>query len=316
MPPVDVIFHVPGVALSGGESFPLGTGHITALPFEQWQQLDDAFSFAQTKFDKTHPSFWTGQVSIDNISQEDIFNAASSTRHTVHSAFLLEPRMPWLPSPDFSVTYCRLPSSDGVMRLIGPMEREWIIYGSEVKVSYDAESIAQVDRLFHWLKPLQPLSRHKTANAGLAVLERTSRPDSWWGGDDGSSINDFVHCVAACEDLMLPQDRAVNKTDTFGRHAAALTESAFANLKQWAKVWSSVYRFRSELMHGRIGFHALDEDRKRLLPMARRLLGQVILSSLALQLGEQEDSLPQLLKNAFADPEAHAALHQQLGERP
>jgi hypothetical protein len=316
MTQVEMFFHVPGVVLKGGDSFPLGAGRVTALSFEQWQQLDDAFSFAGTRFDKARPAFWTGQVPIDNITQEDMLDAANSIRQTVHSAFLLEPRTPWLPSPVFSVTYCRFPSSDGVMRLIGSMEREWVVYGSDVRVLYDAAAIAQVDRLVRWLQTFQPLSQHKTAYAGLSVLERTSRPDNWWGDDYECSINDFVHCVAACEDLMLPQEPAVNKTDTFGRHAAALTESTFANVKQWAKAWSNVYRFRSELMHGQIGLHALDVDLKRLLPMARQLLRQIILSSLALQLREQDDSLPQLLKNAFIDPDAHAALHQSLEEQP
>jgi len=317
MTAIEVVFHLPGVVIEGEGSFPLGSGRVEALSFDQWQRIDNAFYFASAKFTRSRPVFWVGNVNLETVTQENILKEASTIRYKVHSAFLLEPRLPWIPTPVLSVTYCRVPTNEQVvksmwLRQIGPMEREWVVYGSDVNVYYDATTLSQVDQLFTWLEKFYPLSYYKSAFVGLSVLERTARPDSWWGDSYKHSINDFVHCVAACEDLML-QPNTKNLTDTFGRHAAALTSSTHSKVKQLAKPWSQVYHLRTKLMHGRIGLDALDDNDKKLLSMARNLLREIIIAVLSLQLcHDDEDSLPSLLAQAFVDPVAHATLHQRL----
>ena len=318
MTAIEIVFHLPGVVIKGEGSFSLGSGRVEALSFDQWQRIDNAFYFAEAKFTRSRPVFWVGNVNLETFTQENILKEASTIRYKVHSAFLIEPRLPCIPTPDLSVTYCRVPINEQSMWIhqIGPMEREWVVYGSDVNVYYDTTTLSQVDQLFTWLEEFYPLTHFKSAFAGLSVLEYTTRPESWWGDSYKHSINDFVHCVAACEDLML-QPNTKNLTDTFGRHAAALTSSKHSEGKQSAKFWSQVYHLRTKLMHGQIGLDALDDNDKKLLPMARILLREIIIAVLLLQLcHDDEDSLPSLLAPAFVDPVAHATLHQRLEARP
>ena len=157
MTQIKVIFHLPSIVLEGNESFPLGYGRVETLSFEQWQQIDNAFCFADSEFCRVHPSFWIGEINIDRITQDSISGAATEVLHRVHSAFLLELRLPWIPSPVLSVMYCQVPLDDDTlnsywMRCIGPMEREWVVYGSDVTVLYDAAAISQIDHLFKWME--------------------------------------------------------------------------------------------------------------------------------------------------------------------
>lgn len=320
MTAIEVIFHLPGVVIESGGCFPLGFGRVEALSFDQWQQLDPSFSFAGEKFTRSRPVFWIGGASIETtVSRENISEVVSEIRrvvggiaHKVHLSFLLEQALPWIPTPVLSAMYCRV-FVDGLiatLRFIGPMEREWIVYGSDVKVVYDATTISQVDRSFKWLENFHPLSRYQSASTGFSVLERTARPDSWWGDGYKLNINDFIHCVAACEDiLLLPNTK--NLTDTFGCHSAVLMASTYSEMKQMAKVWSDVYRLRTQLMHGQIRLDDLDHDTKKRLPMARKLLRKIIISVLSLQIHD-DDALPLLLVQAFSDPVVYTELHQRL----
>jgi hypothetical protein len=323
MTEIEVILHLPGIVIETGGGFSLGMGRVEALSFKQWQQLDPSFGFAEENFTKSRPVFWIGVMSIKTIvSRENLSDVsceikeiANNIAHKVHSSFLLGSALAWVPTPILSAIYCRV-FFDGLvatLRFIGPMEREWIVYGSDVKVSYDETTISQVDWLFKWLEKYHPLSCYQSASTGLSVLERTTRPDNWWGDAYKLSVNDFIHCVTACEDILL-QPNTKNLTDTFGCHAAVLMASTYSEIKQMAKIWSDVYRLRTQLMHGKIRLDDLDHEARKSLPMARKLLRKIIISVLSLQVHDNE-ALPSLLVQAFSDPIAYTTLHQRLKTR-
>lgn len=316
MATMDVFFHLPGVSLQGGNDFPFGKGRVSVMSFERWQQLDPSFAFAGERFARNRPVFWFAEGLPWNDST-DPKAVAQEIAHDVHMAFLLEKRAPWLPSPILSTVY--LIASGIIYRLIGPMEREWVVYGSELLVPYGEHDVTAVSLLYRQLQQLSPLSRSQRVQAGLTVLERTSRPESWWGSAFMHSVNDFIHCMAGCEELLLPQEQKVSSTSKvstaapFSRLAATLTAPAFADIKEWTQFWSDVYQLRNKMMHGLIGLGNMDETYKRLLPTARRLLRQLIVTALALQLAG-ENNLAHMLHEASLDPNIHANLRHLMTE--
>ena len=316
MATMDIFFHLPGVSLKDGDNFPLGLGRVAVMSFERWQELDPSFAFAGKKFARNRPVFWCAEGLLWDDST-DPQAVAQEIAHGVHMAFLLEERAPWLPSPILSTVY--LIASGIIYRLIGPMEREWVVYGSELLVPYGEHDVTAVNRLYRRLQQLPALSRYQQVQAGLIVLERTSRPESWWGSTFMHSVNDFIHCMAGCEELLLPQEQKVSgksKVSTaapFSRLAATLTAPTFADIKKGMQFWSDVYQLRNKLMHGLIGLGNVDETYKMLLPTARRLLRQLIVTTLALQLAG-ENNLSHMLHEASLDPNIHAHLRHLMEE--
>ncbi len=319
---IEVTFHLPGIILEETERFTLGSGHVQALSFAKWQQLDQSFQFAEKKYNKSRPVFWTGIFVLEETaSQDDMNNIINDISNKVHTAFLLESKLPWLPTPALSVMYCRVLLTANermqglnalVPRLIGAMEREWIVYGPDVKIPYNAQAIDHVDRVFKWMEKYHPLNQYKTAATGLSVMERTARPDSWWGDAYKHSINDFLHCIAACENLLLPPNYD-NKTDLFGKYAAIIMAATYAKRKPIAKQWSQVYQLRHNLMHGRVGLNSLDEHEKHLLPMPRYLLREIIMTVLLLELDDSgQETLALLLEQALTNPGEYIIMQQRL----
>lgn len=322
MTSMEAIIHLPGIVLEADGRFPLGPGRVECLPFEQWQMIDDTFAFADRHYSRSRPAFWRGELDVQSLREDALLNAIEPVRERIHTAFLLDPELPCIPHPALSATYIRIQedeSSDvktNLIKLLGPIEREWIVYGPDISTSFDSARLAQVDRLFWWLEAYQPLSHYRLAAAGLAALERTSRPDNWWGGDSRQNIYDFLACIAACEDLILADDSPGTKVDCFGCHAAALMSDDHGEAKSTSSEWAELYRLRTQLMHGRIGLDDLNKAERRRLPMGRRLLREIILAGLLIGSEKDENSLPSLLSEASKDANAHAALQLRLKQRP
>lgn len=319
--------HLPGVTLET-DSSTLGPGRVGHLPFEEWLRLDPTFPHVESKYQKAHPTFWIGEIPMGNdTGNEEILKLGCELSWNLHCAFLLEPRVPWLPSPALSVRYLTVKGHpafpDGVegppKRLIGPAEREWVVFGSPVSVPYDPLALAQVAREFEWMARLDLDSAFGGVHAALAVLERTARPDSWWGSDEYlHSVNDFVHCMAACEGMLLADDTVGDNdtiTDTFGKQAAVVTARTQDELASFARHWSDLYRLRSRLVHGRIGLSELEDVQRARLPQARTLLRALIKAAIAFKIeARSDDTLPALLTQALADSTAYAALRNRLEE--
>jgi hypothetical protein len=313
--------HLPGVVLPG-EQCALGPGRIARLPFETWQTLDPAFRDTDRKYERSHPVFWIGDIpgETDDEATPSVFEISFK----LHLAFLLEETAPRLPTPSLSTRYLRVRASSeaseapvtATKRLFGPMEREWLVFGSPLTCTYDAAALSRVATMYGLVERTDPACSVRGIGAGLRTLEWTARPDSWHGGDSlRHDINEFIHCVAASEHILLPsaEERLEGGiTEMFGRHAAALLCHEPAALEANAKGLSDVYRLRSRLIHGRIGARDLTERQRAQLPLGRRLLREILVSALRLGTGNEGLDFPALLSDAFANPIARDELRRRV----
>jgi hypothetical protein len=297
------------------------------LPFETWRQLDPGFPYEERAYVKSAPVFWIGPGPDPT---GDWVNGIQQQSRLLHAALLLGPHRPWLPSPLLSCSYLSYPVQEsGVtaiahLRLIGPLEREVLLYGGEIRVSYSDTDLARLNQLFSWLESYgDPFELAGTCRA-MAVLERTTRPDGTRGFLPGLSPTEFIQAIPAAESLLLPEDIR-NRTDGLGQQAAVLT-ALFnephipdpARLKTLAAEWREVYGLRSRLLHGKTSLTTMDEANLGRLALARALLVWIVFATLGLDLSMGTDSSPlsPLLTEAFKDAEAFKRLRHRLAEVP
>jgi len=314
---IELIVHLPGIALQC-DGADLGAGKVTVLSFDEWQQLDPGFDDEDRKYARSKPAFWIGPLpGSERADAEQLVRHAQAAIWSIHAAFLLGEGVPWLPTPSLSANYLRASADDVVqtLRIVGPAEREWILHGSPLSVPYDQDRLAAVAREYRLIE------RHGLADArggvrgAMSTLETTARPDSWWGaGSYHQAVHDFLHCIAACEAMLLP--KVDNKTEAFGTRAAALTAPHHAQIRAEAAAWSDTYRLRNRLVHGRLGIRQLDASQRALLPRPRHLLRSLVRSALVLdRRDDAEAKLPPLLLSAASDAAEHAQLQRTLGQQ-
>lgn len=325
--PLMMYAHLPGVRLDDGTSgFPLGQGQVDSLPFERWLELDDEFRHVEKKYERSRPAFWVGELAVSDPGDKgEIMGAAEALLWRLHVAFLLEPRTPLLPAPWLSALYFVLPPPPElaelgpfVVRQRGPMEREWIVFGSPLSYSYDAADFTDVGKVFTMFGGSGAAAAFAGLEAGIEALERTARPDSWWGGEQTlRRASEFVHCIGGSEAILLPppEERTPGTlTETFGRHGAALVARSRDEFAARAAEITDLYRLRSRLVHGRIGLRDLHGVQAKQLSAGRALLRAVILGAMALgRSASGAESLPHLLSRAATDPTAHGQLLDRLG---
>jgi hypothetical protein len=239
----------------------------------------------------------------------------------VHRAFLLHPAAPVLPSPSMSVTYLQVesPSVPGAVlskRMIGPCEREWIVFGSAITYRFDDRQLAAVRWGYDALEGFDPTRAFPGVEAGLRVLEVTTRPEFWSDRRPLKRISEFVHCIAAVEHILLPARKdataEIKLTPTFGEYAAVFTKPSRDQLQEDAKKFSDLYRLRTRLLHGELGVTDLKEEDWEALDMGRRLLRDVIVRAVVLgRTRSGDEELPPLLAQAYKNAAAHEILHQR-----
>jgi hypothetical protein len=265
--------------------------------------------------------FLVRQLAPDDQSPETLAIAVSDAIWPVHVAFLLDRKIPLMATPTLSSSYVVLPvlpdSADIVsrstLRFIGPLEREFIVYGSPLTYRYDAEDLVAVDGRCSFLVTNDVRNRGGDVLAAIDVLEETARPDSWYVEDLKTDyLHGFVRCMAACESLLLSADdggKGDSITETFGRHAAALLRPLLRNREEGAKYFSSLYQLRSQLIHGRAVPDQQDQSVLSQLHGGRRLLRDVVCAALTVQVA-MPDGFPlnHILSDAWADPDKQLAL--------
>lgn len=313
--------HVPGLQIDGTE-VPFAGGRLANLPFDDWIALESEFEYADGKYAKAAPVFWIRDLVVEvEATREALASAAYDAVWPMHTAFLLDKRAPLIPTPVLSCLYVAIPPPPeiqdtvtwSVTRLIGPMEREFIVYGSPLTYDYSAEDLASVEDLYRFIESSGVRDWSDDVRAGIEVLEETARPDSWYGGDMAfCQLHGFVRCMAATESiLLLPEEEGGNgeKTQTFGRHATALLAPFLEDRDRAAKYFSGLYRFRSELMHGRSIPDQKDPSVAARLRESRQLLRNVVCAALTLCNAMPEAApLGLLLKESWNDPDRQSAL--------
>ncbi len=313
--------HVPGLKINCVEA-PLACGRLATLPFDEWIALESEFEYADRKYAKADPVFWIRDLNIDDeATQEALSRRAYDAVWPMHTALLLDRGTPLIPTPTLSCCYIAMPArpelSDTlirpVTRLIGAMEREFIVYGSPLTYDYSAEDLASVDDLCRFIESSGVCGRCDDVSAGIEVLEETARPDSWYGGDMVfCQLHGFVRCMAATETILLPPEEELGSgeiTQTFGRHAAALVGPFQNDRDRAAKHFADLYRFRTELVHGRSIPDQQDPSVAARLREGRQLLRNVVCGALILS-NARSDGVPLwlLLKESWDNPSCQTML--------
>ena len=322
---VSFFAHLPGVSLEGVESFPIGLGELVHLSFDEWQELDGKFPYNDRQYKKSRPIFYTGHATLP-ADQDETFHQVSAWVNQLYQSFLMAPTVPFLPVPQLSVIYLKIemprdPTLQSLrFALVGPFEREWIVFGGKIRFTFTSEHLLEIQRAYRLLSTVSPESAFRGVEAGLNTLELTARPEFWWEEDgDLNYINGFIHCMTALENILLEweEDGAKhgNLTRTFGQHATAFTTPSRDDFGNREADFANLYRLRSRLIHGQISVENLDEAGWERLLMARPLLRSVLLLAIALGRTEHEDeSLPSLLSTAYQDADAHQILFKRLTE--
>jgi hypothetical protein len=316
--------HIPGLKLGEGDAYFAG-GLLRRLPFDEWASLESEYQWADSKYERAQPTFWIRELSSD--ATDAMQEAVSAALWPLHTAFLLDHQAPLLANPVLSSCYVRTdppPEYSGVvrssvMRLIGPMERELIVYGDPLTYTYGAADLAAVERRLQFVDANHLRDLNDDIGAGIQVLEETARPDSWYGGNQLiCELHGFVRCMAACESLLLPQIAAAEKveiTQTFGRNAAVLFTASAEQKEHAEKQFVELYRLRTQLIHGRASPVGADAETIEKLAQGRRLLRNIIMGALLLRMRDSDrEPLWQLLRQCWNDPQRHARLAQRLTE--
>jgi len=307
--------HIPGLRIDK-VNVPFAAGRLAKLPFDDWIALESEFEYADRKYVKADPVFWIRDLIIEGeLTQEEMTRAASDAVWPTHTAFLLDERAPLIPTPTLSCCYITVPPAElsdtvtrFVTRLIGPMEREFIVRGSPLTYDYSADDLASIDNLHRFLESTGVRDRCDDVSAAIQVLEETARPDSWYGDDMVfCQLHGFVRCIAATESILVPPEKERGKgktTQTFARHVVALLAPFREVVDRPAEYFADLYRFRSELMHGRSIPDQKDPSIVARLREGRQLLRDVVCAALVLRKA-MSDRVPlwRLLKESLDDPD-------------
>jgi hypothetical protein len=315
--------HLPGVSVVQNEEIPFARGRLIYLPFEDWSRMDPAFPFAVSRYENSHPLFYTGTIDFPDDA-DGCENQLFAEISRVHRAFLLHPAAPMLPSPFLSVIYLETEIDHAAgafafQRRFGPCEREWIVYGCTIAYSFDEEAMGAVRWALTALVGFDPVRAFPGVEAGFRTLEVTTRPEFWSAQRSAKGINAFIHCIAALEHIVLPakQNALPEKklTSAFGENTAAFTQRLRANVLEDSRQYSDLYRLRSRLIHGAMTITDLKDSDLNAFGLARRLLVNVIRRAIILSRVRNEgEDLPSLLAAAYGDSAAHETLHRRQAE--
>ena len=323
--------HLPGVLLSDSEEAIIGPGKLIALPFDAWTMLDPSFKWNERQYGESKPVFYSEVVNYQedqspNFEPDEgyinlIINDVKGLVSHFHLALLLAPFSPILPLPHLSAMYLVFEGKiEEVVRVIGSMEREWIIFGSKIRYSFTNDDIAAIQRAYIILEDLDLDKTFSGVEAGLDALIMTTFPEVWWDNFELNQIYDFVHCMTALENLLLPPrdqaPKAMKLTPTFGKHAAVIMGTSPHDLSHQSEQYAKLYRLRSKLIHGEIGILDLQAQEWEQLKLGRFLLRTVILRAILLQqFLTEESSLSALLEQALHDADFHQQLLHLLDSR-
>jgi hypothetical protein len=218
--------------------------------------MDDAFPFADSKYEQTAPVFFEVELGTDPsaggmeqlreafLAQEDPGSVALTT---LYHGLLLATAVP-LPQPELSISYLIIDGDDlladsgqasvnaALARRIGPCERELLVYGSQYHAFVlDAAALEQLREAVDLLS-----AKGSEIEALMAALVRTARPGF-------SHLNATLHLVAGLEVLLVRRGEPL--TATFGRRFSVL--AAAGDAQEYDALGRALYSLRSDLVHGR-----------------------------------------------------------------
>lgn len=233
IPEFEVIHHLPGLAQERDESYAALDGRIARLALEEFQKLDDIW--AHGNYYDQRSTVWRGAVAAD--TPEGAINVACKKARLVQLAATVVCEAP-LPDPILSIAYACHGSPASVMRLIGPLERTWLLSDQAVAAPTHAQwqEIARLSETWH--------------DGGLSSDSAVLHPLQAYG-----SVHNTLRGQPAL--MMMPIMVALEGTFAPGK-ARGIAQRMAANLARvlpdvpdLADRVRALYAIRSDIVHGR-----------------------------------------------------------------
>jgi hypothetical protein len=286
--------------------------------------MDDAFPFADSKYEQTAPVFLEVELGTDPSAggverlheafqaQEDPGSVALAT---LYHGLLLATAVP-LPQPELSISYLVIDGDDlpadlrqtGVnasfARRIGPCERDLLVYGSQYQAFVlDAGDLERLQEAVDLLS-----AGESEIEALMVALIRTARPGF-------SNLNATLHLVAGLEVLLVQRGEPL--TATFGRRFSVLAAAGDAH--EYDALGRALYSLRSDLVHGReVDTTDTPERTEFLKESIRQLTCLLALRALRWFTRRPDSQVAEFqaaLDAAFNSPDAFDALRAEIMER-
>ncbi len=315
--------HLPGVQLATRRSLDVLEGRFVNLTFEEWCELDPSFPYSRDRYSESRPVFYVGSAELEG-ELKDILARVSTRIYKLYTAFLLDSRVPLLPEPQLSVHYVRVNLQAGVAtyRLVGPFEREWILYGNQIVYPFDAAAIEALESVYRMLPENGESGLLQGVSAGLETLVRTARPDIWWDQRAVHHINDFIHCTQAIQNILvsdqIEEDHRISRV--FGEHAAVLVSKSRDALGDLAASYAGLYRLRNNLLYGQMAMSDLSDSDQQVLRLGRILLREILIKAMVLNRyarngqSDGQATIPAMLHHAFENDEYYQDIQKKLCE--
>jgi hypothetical protein len=312
--------HLPGCVLEGGNQRRWGGGTLHALEHDAWHALDQTV-FQPTDYNDCRPVFYRGEV---RGGQEmfgparTVFDHIVALRGRLHRALALVSTWPLPPDPAQSCGYVMSERHERCqVFLIGPCGRDWVLTGHfrQPRQSLDETMLREAEQILELLQSQHDSLPGSRLESALQTLTLVSLPDAYVGDGGPPRWNlVFLSVVAALEPLLLgdidaDQLQGQSITAAFGVRMGALLADDFSRIADVASIGRSIYKLRSDLMHGRRGQNLKDAVHMETLVQGLAVF-QASLRMVLLLTARQDAAadLPRLLSEAASDPNRFAAL--------
>jgi len=330
---LECYIHLPAVQLEELEQFKLCDGILTHMPFDFWYRLDSTFFYAAKHYERTRPVFYYMQVDCHEDEADRWLQCFQITLRDLHLSLLLQPGHYLLPHP---LQSCRYYLRDGqpLRPLVGPMNREWIIYGNPWSYYYDSAQLQLVAQVFDFLSDFSDLHQFPDLVSAIAVLQETTAVEYAFEqrrGPDESDLDyrsGFIRCMALLEDILFPKDRSqrfgLSLTKAFGTYLALLVNLDLSQFTVVAERLSYLYKVRSQLVHGELNEDAVIESKATDFMFGRQMMSRAIQGMMRLyKSGYSREPLKEILsaclvsrgKDVLPEPSCIAKFHSVLFPR-
>ncbi len=313
--------HLPGIHLETEGAHSVLEGHLAHLSFREWCEMDPSYPYSKVNYNRSQPAFYIGHAEIEGDLNE-VLAQVSRRIYRLHQALLLDSRVPLLPEPQLSVHYVRVNLASGIAtyRLVGPFEREWIVYGNQITYPLNEAAVQALEAVHELLPPDNATDVLPGIEAGIETMVRTAQPDVCWDQQGIHHINDFIHCTSAIGNILIPSGKeaaGLKIPPAFGQHAAVLVSASRIDLEELSQSYAGLYRLKSNLMHGQMTMADLSTSDRQVLRLGRILLREVLLKALVLnKYANDQASIATMLRQAYEDESYHQALHTRFKEVP
>ncbi|MDM0029836.1 hypothetical protein [Variovorax saccharolyticus] len=220
---------------------------VRAVPLSEWANLDAAAELHGTGYEGTAPVFVTASFVEEKIDRsleetyEMAWRAFEQSSYVFYLCLLLASAAR-IPEPELSIAYYRDPAALVPISRVGPFGYEALAYvRNEHPIEVDALTLQRAEKLL--------LALQESAGPLLNVPEVERARDVLYGFayPEYEPITDFLHCVAAVENLLVPEP-VQGIQATLRRRAVALLGPKLG--KRADEFIAAVYELRSRLAHG------------------------------------------------------------------